>query len=465
MINLIKTKLIALKDAIKGEMDEMGGVHIFLMTCVIFLIVLPFLLAYYLLLQPAYKIIRMLVETPKLGLKYSYKKQFYSDEYEKEKEEKEKKNNKAPLLPDGIFKKFEDMEDWPDAYVVDGNAILAAEGRILLYVDEDVKEFLVPDGVVNIYHRCFVNCHRLEKIRLSSTVRRIGKRAFKNCISLREIAIPESVNSIGEEVFMNCSSLREVKLSSQIEEIPSRSFAGCKSLHEIIMPDKAKRIGKEAFRRCYSLEHIKLNEQLENIGEKAFEDCHELKELIMPETVKSVSVGEFNGCHSLEHIHFSAQIKDFGGSCCRECWNVKRISMTPFDDKEKEFFKKQWEKYADEVDISLSEKPYPESRFWTTDDTLYYGVPRLTSVCLVFCFSKNQEYTIPSFVTNIKREAFSSCQSLRKLRLSPYIKASDDPWEHKNISYDFIYEFWPQVEEVLFDETLKNTKYAFGLIG
>ena len=67
------------------------------------------------------------------------------------------------------------------------------------------------------------------------------------------------------------------------------------------------------------------------------------------------------------------------------------------------------------------------------------------------------------FRTNIKRDAFTSCKNLRTLRLSPFIKASDDPWEPNNISYDFIYEYWPQIENIVFDETLKNTKYAFGL--
>jgi hypothetical protein len=97
-------------------------------------------------------------------------------------------------------------------------------------------------------------------------------------------------------------------------------------------------------------------------------------------------------------------------------------------------------------------------------DTLYFGIPRLTSVCLVFCFSKEKEFTIPSFVTNVKRDAFTSCKNLRTLRLSPFIMASDKP--HDNcVTYGFIFDYWPQVENVIFDKTLKNTKYAFGLLG
>ena len=129
------------------------------------------------------------------------------------------------------------------------------------------------------------------------------------------------------------------------------------------------------------------------------------------------------------------------------------------------YAKTSWEKYADKVEISTSENPIPETMFWTMGESLYFGIPRLTSVCLMFCFTKDEEYTVPSFVTNVKRDAFTSCKNLRSLRLSPYIKASDDPWDINSVSYGFIYENWTQIEIIVFDETLKNTEYAVGLIG
>ena len=183
----------------------------------------------------------------------------------------------------------------------------------------------------------------------------------------------------------------------------------------------------------------------------------------MPNTVRSCSEGMFNGCHSLQHIHFSSLIKDFGGSCCRDCWSINRFTM-PKDEHMISYAKEHWDEYKEKVDISTSENPIPETMFWTMGDSLYFGIPRLTTVCLVFCFTKEVEYSVPSFVTNVKRDAFTSCKNLRKLRLSPYIKASDDPWEIKDISYDFIYENWTQIEDIFFDVTLKNTKYAFGLM-
>ncbi len=377
----------------------------------------------------------------------------------------EAEREKKPLLPKGRLKCFKDEEYWPDAYVVDDVAIYAAKGYTLVYVDENVEEFDVPEGVVNIYHRCFASCNRLRRISLPSSLKRIGKRAFYECVSLREIVLPESVYSIDEEMFMNCSALEHIVLPSQITEIPAGMFCNCRSLQHFILPKHVRIIQKEAFRRCLSLEHIELNDGLEYIRENVFEDCQALKECIMPESVKGFRVAVFNGCHALEHIHFSSQIKDFGGSCCRDCWNIKQITIPPMDEKTKTHFQKLWEDYADKVDIKQSENPYPWNVFWTMDNTLYFGIPRLTSVCLVFCFTKETEFTIPSFVTNIKRDALTSCRNLRKLRLSPYIKNSCDPWEMNDITYGFILEYWPQVTEIVFDESLKNTGYSVGLIG
>ena len=65
---------------------------------------------------------------------------------------------------EGRLKQFKDSKYWPDAYVVDNIAVYGAEGRVLLCVDENVERFDVPEGVVNIYHRCFAGCEKLQQV-------------------------------------------------------------------------------------------------------------------------------------------------------------------------------------------------------------------------------------------------------------------------------------------------------------
>ena len=466
MLGKIKKKWIDLKASIIKEVEDMGGMKVFLIALILTILFIPFLFVNELIIKPVYRTIRMIIDAPRLGMKKAHMKYFHSDDYQKEQWKKEREEKEAldnQLLPGNRQKKFDDWKNWPDAYVVDKVAVYAAGGRTLIYVDERVEEFDIPEGVENIYHRCFACCDAMKRISLPSTVKRIGKRAFFSCVSLKEIKIPQSVSIIDEGVFMNCSSLEQIDLPPQIIEIPAQTFCHCRKLRYIKLPEDLRSIKTEAFRRCYALERIDSNEKLEIIEKKAFEDCRSLKEFIMPNTVRSCSEGMFNGCHSLQHIHFSSQIKDFGGSCCRDCWSINQFSMPVYEDMIS-YAKKNWEEYGDKIDISTSENPIPETRFWTMGDSLYFGIPRLTSVCLVFCFTKDTDYSIPSFVTNVKRDAFTSCKNLRTLRLSPYIKASDDPWESKTVSYDFIYENWTQIEDIIFDETLKHSKYAFGLI-
>ena len=463
----IKYKLLEIQDWLREEIEDMGGMHIFLLACVVTLVLLPFLIFFFLLLVPSYKGICMLMEAKELGFKTSFRKHFQTDDYEEEQrnKKKERENSMEEKLPKGRLKRFTEWEAWPDAQVVDGVAVYGAEKRTLLYVDESVEEYDIPEGVENIYHRCFSHCTKLRHVGLPKTLKRIGNSAFSQCVSLKEVVIPDSVYVVEEYAFTDCSSLECVVLSAKMQYIPYRMFNNCRRLHDIVLPEAMIRICEEAFRRCYSLEYIKTNEQLLVVGEKAFEDCRSLKEFIMPETMKRIMVGTFDGCHSLEHIHFSSTVKDFGGSCCKGCWNIKRISMPAISEDRMKYYQDMWEKYSDQVDISTSECPLPESMFWTMGDSLFWGVPRLTNVCLVFCFSKEKEYTIPSFVTNVKQEAFSSCKDLRTLRLSPYLSIGADPTEQKTITHGFIYEYWPQIDSIVFDESLKHSKYAIAIIG
>lgn len=466
-------KIIKLKNDLQYEIEDTGGIMKFLVILLLTLLLWPILMLYFCILKPIYRFIRMLFEAKKLGLKTSFRKQFYPEKYEqeqrdnereREKEREQEDNSDGPWILDCRKHRYINPDDWPDAYNVDGVAVYGVEGRTLIYVDESVEEFDVPEGVENIYHYCFAVCSKLRRVKLPQTLKRIGKRAFLDCVALKEIVVPESVYIIDKEMFMNCISLEHVVLPSQITEIPYRIFCNCKSLQGFSMPVNVKSIEAEAFRRCYAMKHIETNEQLERIMEKAFEDCHSLVEFIMPESVLHFQTGIFNGCHSLEHIHLSSQINDFGGSCCHECWNINQISMLPLSDELRNRFKEWWEEQSEKVNINDSECPYPPSSFWTYGDALYFGIPRLTTVCLIMCFTKATDYTIPSFVTNIKPAAFTICRNLNTLRLSPYIKASDDPWEMNLVSYGFISENWPQVKNIIFDEKLKHTEYAIGML-
>lgn len=462
-----KRQQIEFREFIAKEKEDAGGPTPFALIIILFVVLGPFLVIYLYTLYPLILSVRTLRDSKELGWKKAYQKHFHKAQFDKEETEKYRKQREienAPLLPDGKWKKFMGKKDWPDAYVVDGIAVYAAGGRTLLYVDDRVEEFVVPEGVENIYHRCFSCCYSLKRVTLPKSLKRIGNRAFYACVSLKEIILPESVSFLGEEIFEDCTSLQSILLPSSTTEIPPRMFDNCRQLKEFGFPKDLKKISEEAFRNCRLLSSLTMNDSLEMVYERAFENCVSLEEFVMPETVRFARIGTFNGCHSLRKLHFSSQIRDFGGSCCRECWNLSEISMAD-DGSWATYAKKKWEEFADDYDPSISENPYPASKFWCMGEAMYFGIPRLSSVCLMVCFTKQDEFTIPDFVTSVKQEAFRSCRQLHTLKLSPHIILGDEAWGHERITFSFIYSHWPQIENIMFDESKGPARYAFGLMG
>ena len=203
---------------------------------------------------------------------------------------------------------------------------------------------------------------------------------------------------------------------------------------------------------------IKLN-YVEMVREKAFEDCWALKEFILPDSVRFIEIGTFNNCYSMEKLHLSVNMKSFGGSCCENCWSLKEVTMTPDEDFINRIHN-YWEDQAKDVRPEDSEYPYPENYYWTYNNALYTNVPRLSNACLVLCLSKDEEFTIPDFVTEVKQYAFTTCKRLKRLHLSPMLHPIARNWdERKYITHEFVFECWPQVEAVSFDDSLNPKSY------
>jgi hypothetical protein len=72
--------------------------------------------------------------------------------------------------------------------VIDGVGILPESAN------EELINFVIPDGVKEIERNEFLDCKKLKSVVLPNTLNKIHDGAFKGCENLETISIPDSVN-------------------------------------------------------------------------------------------------------------------------------------------------------------------------------------------------------------------------------------------------------------------------------
>lgn len=82
----------------------------------------------------------------------------------------------------------------------------------------------------------------LRSVRIPSTVREIGDRAFSMCMNLKSVTFEPGVTMIGNNVFSNCTALTSVRLPDTLSSIGDRCFQGCISLTDVYFDGNAPRL-------------------------------------------------------------------------------------------------------------------------------------------------------------------------------------------------------------------------------
>lgn len=123
-------------------------------------------------------------------------------------------------------------------------------GITTIYIGDDVEE--ISDGA-------FENFYNLHSIFISenSNLRRIGKSACKNCYDLTNLNLDscEKLEEIDDEAFSNCSSIPFVRLTNSVRRIGKRAFSKTE-IHNCRLSPSLEEIDEEAFSNCKSLSFI-----------------------------------------------------------------------------------------------------------------------------------------------------------------------------------------------------------------
>ena len=119
----------------------------------------------------------------------------------------------------------------------------------------DMRELLLPKGVVTIRDYALSDCSNLKNLALPSSLKTIGKYAFARCY-FEVLELPDSVTSLGESAFYSCPSLQGVYISRSLKTIKERTFQYCGNLQLVILPGSVTRIDSWAFSSCDSLNTV-----------------------------------------------------------------------------------------------------------------------------------------------------------------------------------------------------------------
>ena len=221
----------------------------------------------------------------------------------------------------------------------------------------NLETVILPSSLKTIGKAAFVECIKLKEIDLSKCekLETIGRAAFNKCTSLKEIdlskcekletieefafdalhgctsrletvILPSSLKTIGKAAFRGCTKLKEIDLSKceKLETIGGAAFDKT-GLIEIVIPDTVENIGENAFSCNENLERATIGCSAKNYSYfgwrcALFYDTPSLKEL----TFRS-EVAEFSGAVHLTKVTFADTVKELGVGTVAKCEELEEI--------------------------------------------------------------------------------------------------------------------------------------------
>ena len=246
----------------------------------------------------------------------------------------------------------------------------------------------IPPQVEHIEPYAFAGS-MLKNIELPTTLKTIGREAFKNSVS-DKLVIPETVeymdySSIGScrELTVLCdfpegtafalydkSILKKVTFGENVTEIPYFMFE-YSGLESVVIPGTVKRIGVDAFGSCVNLREVIIGEGVKEIDFGAFYGCP-LEHIYLPSSLSMVYMNAFLNPEYIEENGVTKKIIiDYGGTVS-EWYNIITY-----------FKRDEWE--YDNIIAT-----YKMSDMWIENINPFYVI------CTVYCYPDDDKSSVPA---------------------------------------------------------------------
>ena len=273
------------------------------------------------------------------------------------------------------------IESGNENYIDVDGVVYSKDKKIIVQYPDGKKftEYIVIDGVKELYDCAFYGAWNLKSILLPNGVEIIGEYAFYECKNVTLYSLPETLTAIERYAFSKNNSLENISIPDSVMQISNYAFAYDYNLKMIYFSDSSKlpRISSAAF--AYTgITSIRIPASVSTIAQYAFVGCNNLNSVTFAANSKLdiVPAYMFKGANNITNITFES------GS------ELISIAAHGFEGM---------------------------SRLTSVD----FGNAKLTNIDnYAFRYCENlQMVNIPNGVTNIGRFAFYGCKSLTRLDL------------------------------------------------
>ena len=178
--------------------------------------------------------------------------------------------------------------------------------------NDNITKIIIPESVMQIDSRAFMNCTALEEVYFVSEEKQpiatakitlIYDYVFYNCPKLRKVDFSNTKTlTVAYDCFAGCTSLQEVVAMTNIGTMHDRAFQGCTSLTSVDLTG-LHMSGDNVFEGCTRISDIKTG-KFTAIGNYMFKDCVNLRNVTL--STPKIGNGAFSGCVNLANVAFES---------------------------------------------------------------------------------------------------------------------------------------------------------------